>query len=106
MRRGNLASTQNSQLCAHLDHVIYTATAVHNGGLASVHPDLILLPSVIASSGAAGGSPPPRYGARVDDGSGHPGRRRQDHHRQGWETYLGRLGVRIQGGDSGRDPNS
>jgi hypothetical protein len=22
MRRGNLASTQNSQLCAHLDHVI------------------------------------------------------------------------------------
>ena len=35
-----------------------------------------------------------------------PSSGQRGHHRQGWETYLGRLSVRIQGGDPGPDPNS
>lgn len=30
----------------------------------------------------------------------------REHHRKGWESYLGRLGLRIQGGDPGPDPNT
>jgi uncharacterized protein YndB with AHSA1/START domain len=29
----------------------------------------------------------------------------RDHHRKGWDTYVGRLQLRIQGIDPGRDPN-
>jgi uncharacterized protein YndB with AHSA1/START domain len=29
-----------------------------------------------------------------------------DHHRKGWELYLGRLAVRATGGDPGPDPNA
>jgi uncharacterized protein YndB with AHSA1/START domain len=28
------------------------------------------------------------------------------HHREGWELYLGRLAVRVAGGDPGADPNA
>jgi uncharacterized protein YndB with AHSA1/START domain len=31
---------------------------------------------------------------------------RRDHHRAGWELYLGRLGTRATGGDPGPDPNA
>lgn len=30
----------------------------------------------------------------------------RDHHHKGWELYLGRLDVRIRGGDPGPDPNA
>ena len=30
----------------------------------------------------------------------------REHHRKGWELYLGRLGLRAQGGDPGPDPNA
>jgi len=33
-----------------------------------------------------------------------PGRR--EHHRKGWEQYLGRLDLRVRGGDPGPDPNA
>ncbi len=35
-----------------------------------------------------------------------PDREQRDHHRRGWELYLGRLDVRIRGGDPGPDPNT
>jgi uncharacterized protein YndB with AHSA1/START domain len=37
---------------------------------------------------------------------GLPDDGQRDHHREGWEFYLGRLHVRIQGGDPGPDPNT
>ena len=30
----------------------------------------------------------------------------RDHHRKGWELYLGRLELRVRGGDPGPDPNT
>jgi uncharacterized protein YndB with AHSA1/START domain len=30
----------------------------------------------------------------------------RDHHRKGWDFYLGRLGVRLRGEDPGPDPNT
>ncbi len=30
----------------------------------------------------------------------------RDHHRKGWDVYLGRLDVRARGGDPGPDPNA
>ena len=30
----------------------------------------------------------------------------RDQHREGWQLYLGRLGVSISGGDPGPDPNT
>jgi uncharacterized protein YndB with AHSA1/START domain len=30
----------------------------------------------------------------------------REHHREGWALYLGRLGVRLAGGDPGPDPNA
>lgn len=35
-----------------------------------------------------------------------PTEEQRDHHRGGWELYLGRLGVRARGGDPGPDPNA
>ena len=35
-----------------------------------------------------------------------PGHEQQDHHRKGWELYLGRLGLRLRDGDPGPDPNA
>ena len=37
---------------------------------------------------------------------GLPDDGQRDHHRTGWEVYLGRLCLRIQGGDPGLDPNT
>jgi uncharacterized protein YndB with AHSA1/START domain len=37
---------------------------------------------------------------------GLPDHGQRDHHRTGWEFYLDRLHVRIQGGDPGPDPNT
>ncbi|HEY6278841.1 MAG TPA: SRPBCC domain-containing protein [Streptosporangiaceae bacterium] len=37
---------------------------------------------------------------------GLPDDGQRDHHRGGWEFYLDRLCVRIQGGDPGPDPNA
>ena len=37
---------------------------------------------------------------------GLPDDGQRDHHRTGWEFYLDRLHVRIQGGDPGPDPNT
>lgn len=37
---------------------------------------------------------------------GLPSEEQRDHHRMGWEMYLGRLDVRIAGGDPGPDPNA
>lgn len=37
---------------------------------------------------------------------GLPTEEQRAHHRLGWEMYLGRLDVRIAGGDPGPDPNS
>jgi uncharacterized protein YndB with AHSA1/START domain len=34
-----------------------------------------------------------------------PDEGQRDHHRQGWQMYLSRLGVRVLGGDLGPDPN-
>jgi uncharacterized protein YndB with AHSA1/START domain len=34
-----------------------------------------------------------------------PDHEQRDNHRQGWEMYLGRLGVVMLGGDPGPDPN-
>ena len=30
----------------------------------------------------------------------------REHHRKGWEQYLGRLDLRVRGGDPGPDPNA
>ena len=35
-----------------------------------------------------------------------PGHQQRGHHRKGWEHYLGRLSIRIRGGDPGPDPNT
>jgi uncharacterized protein YndB with AHSA1/START domain len=35
-----------------------------------------------------------------------PGDEQRDHHRKGWEVYLGRLGIRIRGQDPGPDANA
>lgn len=35
-----------------------------------------------------------------------PGPEPRDHHRQGWELYLPRLALVVQGGDPGPDPNA
>ena len=35
-----------------------------------------------------------------------PSNQQRDHHRKGWELYLGRLSLRISGGDPGPDPNA
>jgi uncharacterized protein YndB with AHSA1/START domain len=40
-----------------------------------------------------------RHHGLPDDGQ-------RDHHRKGWEVYLGRLDLRIQGDDPGPDPNA
>ncbi len=37
---------------------------------------------------------------------GLPSEPQRDHHRLGWEAYLGRLVVRVAGGDPGPDPNA
>jgi uncharacterized protein YndB with AHSA1/START domain len=37
--------------------------------------------------------------------SGLPDEAQAEHHRGGWEAYLGRLAVRAAGGDPGPDPN-
>jgi uncharacterized protein YndB with AHSA1/START domain len=37
---------------------------------------------------------------------GLPDEEQFDHHRKGWELYLGRLGMRASGGDPGPDPNA
>jgi hypothetical protein len=35
-----------------------------------------------------------------------PDQEQRDHHRKGWEFYLGRLDLRIRGIDPGPDPNT
>jgi uncharacterized protein YndB with AHSA1/START domain len=40
-----------------------------------------------------------RHHGLPDDGQ-------REHHRHGWESYLGRLGARIKGADPGPDPNT
>jgi uncharacterized protein YndB with AHSA1/START domain len=35
-----------------------------------------------------------------------PGDQQREHHRKGWRQYLDRLGLRMEGGDPGPDPNS
>jgi uncharacterized protein YndB with AHSA1/START domain len=37
---------------------------------------------------------------------GLPDDGQRDHHRKGWDHYLGRLGLRLQGHDPGPDPNT
>jgi uncharacterized protein YndB with AHSA1/START domain len=37
---------------------------------------------------------------------GLPSDAQRTHHRTGWEMYLGRLGIRVAGGDPGPDPNT
>ena len=37
---------------------------------------------------------------------GLPGDDQREHHRKGWLLYLGRLDLRVQGGDPGPDPNA
>ena len=37
---------------------------------------------------------------------GLPDDKQAEHHERGWEFYLGRLQVRVQGGDPGPDPNT
>ena len=51
---------------------------------------------------------------QAEDGGTHvvlrhhdlPDTGQREHHRKGWEFYLGRLGLRIRGGDPGPDPNA
>jgi uncharacterized protein YndB with AHSA1/START domain len=35
-----------------------------------------------------------------------PDEEQREHHRKGWDLYLSRLNLRIQGGDPGPDPNA